>query len=239
MLGLMSPGSRLLSEGSRVLGQDRFERDLRLSIVLHDFGKTFYNFRYPDPMYDLSFAGHEVISAWASATILRATDLPEEDMAIVFASVLLHHHAMSLESRLEYLCRRFGDDRVTAEMYDAFLREVGDLVPGLLPDVARIEVDGVQLETDIHGLIQEVNYMYRQAYDIVWAGRRPEIVRAFMLTLSGLVSLDNAAAAARGGGFRFGDVSSAFARIYLGSERFNCGGAHTDFRAHSSDQPGI
>lgn len=89
-----------------------FEDLVRLTVILHDAGKAFYqtekNLREDKGEKYLSFMGHEFVSAYIAERFVREKNMRRFDpnsYSIVFA-IYFHHHAMGIKDRIARVAHR-------------------------------------------------------------------------------------------------------------------------------------
>ncbi|MGC8615272.1 MAG: hypothetical protein ACP5UU_05655 [Thermoprotei archaeon] len=214
----LESGSRLEKVGLSFF--PTFRRAFEVSVLFHDFGKAFYNVVAFDDKKPLSFYGHEVISAWAADRFLwelRDLQPPEQvieprEIRIIVLAVMLHHHAMGLESRMEHLQKSsFASESVDMRTWSAFFEEMNKradentLSAGSGLDLGsfmgeHFGIDAGALEklekacsakrAALGELIRESRELFREYKNKIWDEPDSSSQRALLAVLQGLVAAD-------------------------------------------------
>ena len=212
--------SRLVRLGRRL--RKRFYEALRYAIILHDFGKIPFNQVNRVPLQQgrikrLSFEGHEALSAWFAAKYLeRAVSggiIDPDDRRLAVLAILLHHHPMGTERRMDNLAENICIDKSTIEL---FYKELEGIIDPEYPVSLEGPKCGPSIVTEVYG-------MYGDYWGRVWINGGPDIKKAFLLLVNGLIAADYCSASlTRGAGV------SEFARTirvfleYYGSAKVKC-----------------
>lgn len=204
-LGVFNENSRLVKYGRNLMGS--FYDLLRYAIILHDFGKAPFNLVRPqEGQYKetkkLSFRGHEVISAWFADkyldVLVKRGEMEESEAQLIVLAVLLHHHPMNEKKRAEHLSSR-NDICVDREVVEAFYNELMGIVEELPVEVAS---DGRTCAPDIVRDIYTdgaVLGLFNSYWVDLWMNATPNVRKAFLLLVQGLVAADYRSASSRGG----------------------------------------
>ncbi len=212
-LETFSEGSRLVRFGSEL--SKNFYLMLRYSIILHDFGKVLFNQLFlPAGAQEISFEGHEILSAWFADKYLGhlVTDglISQDERAVIVLSILFHHHPMNLQRRAnrlkEVLNRRVrGLGRsalINEETLKLFYAELSNIIEPLPISVnaaateALSETVGCELPSGRRrgGLIREY-------WSSIWMNGTPNKRKSFLLLTQGLIAADyHSASQTRGEG---------------------------------------
>ncbi len=213
-----------------------FEELLRLSIVLHDVGKVFYqnvklNMRENKDTGEryLSFAGHEYISATIAydfvSILNEERNAPYYD-AVTF-SVLYHHHAMShREKSLDELRKRL--QKMHPSEYQHSLNKLRSLLDRFLPDYNDVFERVLERLSGAPNRLLDVDIIRRRIYDRVVLANKPGYRKLAFLLLDSLIVCDYLAASEhRGGSSRFQKIVKEFYDQWLSPTVFNQGCCHT------------
>ncbi len=207
------------------LDPKRFAQALRVSIIAHDIGKTFYQVEYKGRM---NFRGHEVISAYVVDRALVEVMKEEESwrewrLPLVF-SVLYHHHAMGFEgwdrNYLKYKRRAFSSGRwLLGELSSLISRvsppELGDMIRMVTREIRKLG----EIST-IEDFVREVNISVQDTRKRIWEnftyGGDAVMRKRSLALLSGLITADYLASnESRGGGTGFLRVLKEFHTLYM------------------------
>ncbi|WP_449462208.1 hypothetical protein PQ610_06590 [Tardisphaera miroshnichenkoae] len=214
----LESGSRLEKVGLSFF--PTFRRAFEVSVLFHDFGKAFYNVVAFDDKKPLSFNGHEVISAWAVNRFLwELRDLQPLEEAIepreirmTVLAVMLHHHAMGLESRIEHLQKSsLASESVDMRTWSAFFDEMSGKADEDKPAAGssfdlrsfisrRFGVDASTLEkvekacsaekASLSELVMESTALFKEYKNKIWDEVGSASQRALLALLQGLVAAD-------------------------------------------------
>jgi CRISPR/Cas system-associated endonuclease Cas3-HD len=203
---------------------ENFVNGVRLSVVFHDLGKTFYQ---KNPTH---FTGHEIFSAYILSEFRKSFIRKKLDnfkgfnilKPAIFA-VAFHHHPMDIGKRLEKiswikLYPNFLEDLQNELLFlkdGALYEEERDLLNSVISELkSKIERDFIKIE-DIKLGFHEI---CKDLYNYIISGKERDIIlkKLSYLTLVSLVSVDYISASERGGKkTRFGNVMDEFYKLYL------------------------
>ncbi|PUA31178.1 MAG: hypothetical protein B7O98_09665 [Zestosphaera tikiterensis] len=219
---------KVLSYGLRL--SRNFPLMLSLSVVLHDVGKVVYNQHFFNPNKDLSFRGHEVVSAWLIHKFTHTVDesvlkLPSEEWDVITFSVINHHHPMRIFNRCEDLTKEpFAQKEVNEDTIELFLREMEvnnvledkelrDIIANFKNEEFLRSVSGVKLNEIAS---KTCGGIYTGLWNRVWFEAKPKIRQLFLLNEQGLVVADYYSASINRGEARsdFGKAARDFIRLY-------------------------
>jgi len=203
-----------------------FAELLRLSIVLHDVGKAFYqnmdlNLRENKETGEryLSFAGHEYISATIAYDFVfdvsKRRNSPYHD-AITF-SILYHHHAMgSREKIVNKLRKRL--QKMTLSEYQECLDKLGSLLNRFLPDYGDVFEDVLKSLGKSQTMLVDPIILHKRISEVFVHASKPSHKKLAFLLLDSLIVCDYLAASkSRGGWSRFQKTVREFYRQWLAS----------------------
>lgn len=224
-LRTFSNSSRIVKLGSKL--NENFYLLLGYSIILHDFGKVYFN-QLPMVNPDkISFEGHEIISAWFANEYLRyfvdKGVLSKRDKGLVVLAILFHHHPMNLRKRAELLenaiqRRKRGSEkqvqeRLTKETLRLFYEELNGIVEPIDMLLDKEIMDIINETIGARNITQAKGILFRDLWSDLWMNSEPRIRKSFLLLTQGLIVADyTAASKIRGEG------KSEFARtisVYL------------------------
>ena len=223
---LAGAGGAVLGRYFRVrhgLGED-FIHYLALAGYLHDIGKAVIRSVRRDRSSGCvvySFRGHEAVSAFVVARLMRGVDVSDEllEAAPVFA-VLYHHHAMGTERRIsiedmKWVRPQVGSAAELAELIAESIKPLPRSIRSGLEAAAPDAADAVMGD-----LGRVTAYVRRNLDDWVWrvaAGKEGGFAvltaSAAALVAADYVTAANARKAPRSG---FSAAALEFARHYLG-----------------------
>ncbi|MEM2041207.1 MAG: CRISPR-associated endonuclease Cas3'' [Nitrososphaerota archaeon] len=207
--------SRLERLANHICKDIDFEDLLRISIILHDSGKAFFqqNIRRKNSEEYLSFAGHEFISAIIAEifTLELSDELNPSSYfrtAITF-SIYYHHHAMNPSYRKRHLIEAC---RIAKENYSRYSEELEKIIENFLTKNKRhalkrcMERLNVEKQNIIDNVFVE-NHLKRRLDDALIKKYSPELRKLSLLLLDSLIVCDYMAAWNRGE-----NISSTFSK---------------------------
>ncbi len=169
------------------------------ALVLHDVGKVFYQ-----RDGDLSFTGHEFISAYVFWKAF-GRELPKREELLYTFPIIFHHHAMGVKGRLERL-RSYP----TVQPSSADLEELSEILAGYMTE-DRVNAVVEAIETL---RIQSVVDKIRNKIDEIWNVFHGRFARDALRLLLVMIVCDYEGSKGRGASTRFGDVIAEVLRLY-------------------------
>lgn len=172
------------------------ERLVRYMIIYHDIGKVLYQ-RYAE---ELSFPGHEFISAYVFWKVF-GRNLSKEEELMLLAPIIYHHHAMGVKKRLEDL-----NERKITKPNDEILNELEDILAKYLDRIIVSEtIDAIRSIE-----ILKVKRKIRDKIDEIWRKFHGEFARKFLGLLMILIVCDYEGSKNRGKTTGFGKIVEEF-----------------------------
>jgi len=199
---------------------------VRLSVVFHDLGKTFYCKRGDF----ISFTGHEIFSAYIFHAFEKEfikNKLYEIENTSMFLKPILfavsfHHHPMGIKKRMEQIRLM----KILPASLDELLYELSFMDSSILSveekNLLNITIENIRCKVK-NGLktidiIEQLNNSLRDIFDRFISGKKEDIAfkNLSYITLVVLISVDYISAKkSRGGGTIFGNVMEEFYKLYL------------------------
>ena len=173
----------LCLEAFEKIKDTRFWKNLNLDdhivksmIVYHDIGKVFYQ----RDSKDLSFFGHEFISAYVFWKVFGKA-LPKEIELTLLAPIIYHHHAMGVKKRLKDLDEKKiikPDDEILNELKGILIKYLNkEIVSETIKVMKSIEI--LKVKRKIENKINEI-----------WLEFHGEFARKFLSLLMILIVCD-------------------------------------------------
>lgn len=201
------------------LGFPDFKNAVRLSIILHDSGKIFYQLRRKQ----MSFRGHEYYSTLISDYFFRELIRLEIEKAEEYGlmrnicnfAIFFHHHAMNVRSRVPI---------ISEEAIELGVSLLQNFVHEVKPQMGERETKALETAADIiserksainHSTEEYVNEVRKE----VWRGMVSDskVKKLCYLTLTTLMVADNISAQQnrKSKRTRFYSVMEEFRRLYM------------------------
>lgn len=227
-LETFSEGSRLVRFGGEL--NKNFYLMLRYSIILHDFGKVLFNQLFlPAGAQEISFEGHEILSAWFTNEYLRHLVIDglisQDERAMIVLSILFHHHPMNLLERAKRLeevlnrrVRSLGKSAlINEETLKLFYTELSNILKPL-PINVNITVTEILNETVGYGIPGRGRRggLIREYWSNIWMNGTPNTRKCFLLLTQGLIAADyHSASQTRGKGTsKFAETISTYLKYW-------------------------
>ena len=175
---------------------------LKYALIMHDFGKTYFS-RMFGGRDRITFTGHEIISAWIVEK-LGQKFWKELNVAFdpLLFSVLLHHHAMDIESRIDYFINnKYNANKVIipSEDFRGFFEELRDLEEIRPIEEAFYKLDEAKERISVVAMAESMKEELKSFHWHLTSDPQSDSKMDHLryLALFGLVVLDNVAASMR------------------------------------------
>ncbi len=166
-------------------------------IIYHDIGKVFYQ----KNVEELSFPGHEFISAYVFWKVFERDLSSKREELIFLAPIIYHHHAMGVKIRLEDL-----NKRIITKPNDNILDELERILAKYLDEsIASETIDVIRSIK-----ISKVKVKVKSKIDEIWREFHGEFARKFLHLLMVLIACDYEGSKGRGKTTGFGKVVEEF-----------------------------
>lgn len=205
---------------------------LKLSIILHDSGKVVFNQYFFNPNRELSFRGHEFVSAWFAynlgEVVEKSISKPSRsEWDVIAFSIINHHHPMQIFDRCRALYEEtFSRYIINEETIDLFIKETE--IDEILKDEELREIleffknDSFLEKIRGHSLKTIAEYvcgdygLYSNLWRRVWFNAEPKIRQLFLLNEQALVAADYYSASINRGEAKseFGRATLQFVKLY-------------------------
>ncbi|NON62107.1 hypothetical protein, partial [Acidianus sp. RZ1] len=175
-------------------------KKLKMAIIFHDFGKLII--KRIDRNGVCTFPGHETASGFGVYEYMRVMRYNDIDRYQVALAVMLHHHPMNLEKRLEFVKSEFGNRRIGKEHFHKFFGEMEGVIDNNMKmteeQIDKVFKDGgtVSVSDAVYLAVQ----IFREGWIKVWMNSGKKERRVLLLLIQGVVASDYFSAREREGG---------------------------------------
>lgn len=203
--------SRIVRYGNSI--DPKFFEKLKLAIIFHDFGKLIIKKINSEGV--CTFPGHETVSGFAVYEYMRVMKYNDIDSYQVALAVMLHHHPMNLEKRLEVVKNEFRNRQIRKEHFYKFFNEMEGVIDNNMK-LSRDQIDKIFNGSDNVSVGKAVNdavQIFKEGWMKVWMMNGRKEKRVLLLLIQGLVASDYFSAKERGGVTGFNKVVEEFVNI--------------------------